>query len=432
MKKIFITLLIAILSTTWLGAQEPGEEFAQPTNFYGRKINASGTITKEYAASFSYASDGKLQNFEFPEWGISSAYHYEDDFLTLVLTQHDGMWPYYSDALRYTYEDGRVKTEAHQWDAMNADEFFQYEYYEDGRLYKKYYAYYHPEDYYAYSTFEYENEGKTRIESYSARRTQGAALTWRVGYRTVCQYDDHYVLLSEQTDKYDENGETTSSKRKIYGYNPNGQLETEVSQTLVEDNWENSTIHKLIYDEEGNLTEQQDGAWSSTLNDWNITKKTTHEYSQKNMTYTVSFYKKSGDEWVWDIFTTQRIFFAPELKKQQDALEYFDYEDLFGSALINQFEFEVIYTKTPTYMSAEENNAAVCQVYPNPGNNEITIKAPAENSVIRFYDLQGHLVLAKPFDFNTIINTSDWSHGIYLWEIWNGTQKEATGKWVKE
>ena len=196
--------------------------------------------------------------------------------------------------------------------------------------------------------------------------------------------------------------------------------------------WVNSTIHKYIYDEEGVLTEQQDGAWSTTLNDWNITKKTVHEYSQKNMTYTVSFYKKSGDEWVWDIFTSQKIFFAPELKRQQDALVCFNYEDLFGSALINQFEFEVVYTKTPTYMSVEDNDAAECQVYPNPGNNEITIKAPVENAVIRFFDLQGRLLLAKPFDFSTTIGTDDWPKGIYLWEIWNGTQKEASGKWVKE
>ena len=205
-----------------------------------------------------------------------------------------------------------------------------------------------------------------------------------------------------------------------------------MSLTLTGNEWVNSTIHKYIYDEEGVLTEQQDGAWSTTLNDWNITKKTVHEYSQKNMTYTVSFYKKSGDEWVWDIFTSQKIFFAPELKRQQDALVCFNYEDLFGSALINQFEFEVVYTKTPTYMSVEDNDAAECQVYPNPGNNEITIKAPVENAVIRFFDLQGRLLLAKPFDFSTTIGTDDWPKGIYLWEIWNGTQKEASGKWVKE
>ena len=61
-----------------------------------------------------------------------------------------------------------------------------------------------------------------------------------------------------------------------------------------------------------------------------------------------------------------------------------------------------------------------------------SIKAPVENSVIRFYDMQGRLLMAKPFDFSTTISTGDWSQGVYLWEIWNGTQKEASGKWVKE
>ena len=433
MKKIYFPLLIAILSTSWLGAQEPGENFAQPTNFYGRQINASNVITKEYEASFSYASDGKLQSFEFPEWGVSSGFHYEDDFLTIVLTQHDGMWPHYSDVLRYTYENGRIKTEAHEWDAMNASEYFRYEYYENGRLYKKYYADSNdPEDYFAYSTFEYENNYKTKIESYSGQGFIGTSLVWHIMHRTTSQYDDNYNLLSEHTDNYNEYGALTSSKRKNYTYTPDGQLETEVSQTLVEDNWENNTIHRYIYDEGGNLTEQQDGSWSTTLNDWDITKKTVHEHSQESMTYTVSFYKKSGDEWVWDIFTSQKIFFAPELKRQQEALKCFDYEDLFGSALINQFEFEMAYTKTPTYMSTKDKNTDIIQVYPNPGNDEITVKVPSENSVIRFYDLQGRLMLAKPFDFNISISTNNWSQGIYLWEIWNGTQKEAFGKWIKE
>ena len=215
MKKIYIPLLIAILSARWLEAQEPGENFAQPTNFYGRNINASGVTTKEYNASFSYAPDGKLQHFDFSDWLVSSEYNYEDDFLTRVLTQHNGMWPYYNDILRYTYEDGRIKTVAHLWDAMNANEYFQYEYYEDGRLYKKYYASYNPEDYYAYSIFEYENEGKTRIESYYGWASYQGTLVWGLGHRTVCQYDDSCVLRSEQTDNYDGSGEITSSKKRF-------------------------------------------------------------------------------------------------------------------------------------------------------------------------------------------------------------------------
>ena len=178
--------------------------------------------------------------------------------------------------------------------------------------------------------------------------------------------------------------------------------------------------------------EQQLGVWSNDFADWNINKKIIHEYSEEPFVYTVSFYKKNGDDWVYDIFDNQIVFFAPECKWQQKALTCFAYEDLFGSALVNQFEFEMVYTKIPTYMSVEENNNTEYRIYPTPGKKEVSIIAPIENAVIRFYDLQGRMLFAKPFDFGTTISTGDWTPGFYLWEIWNGTRKKASGKWIKE
>ena len=42
------------------------------------------------------------------------------------------------------------------------------------------------------------------------------------------------------------------------------------------------------------------------------------------------------------------------------------------------------------------------------------------------------MVVARPFDFSTEIGTEGWPSGMYLWEIWDGNQKEASGKWIKE
>lgn len=433
MKKIYLPLLIAFLSTNWLGAQEPGESIAQPVNFVGRKLNAAGEVTKEYGASFSYDVDGKLQYFGFSEWGVTSDYTYEDGFLTRILTQHDGQWPHYSDALCYTYENGRVKTESHTWDAMNSDESFEYFYQDDGRLYRKNYAGSNLENFWGYSLYEYDTKDKTSTESYYVRgSTKGDSFIWYLKRRTTCQFDESYNLLSKQSDGYNVYGDLTSSKKTLYTYNQNGKLNTEINQDLVENEWANKTIHIYIYDDKGRVSEQQEGAWSVSLDDWNIQTKTIHEYSLDDQTYTVSFFKKSGDDWIRDAYNYQRIFFEPELSMQQNALGCFVWETLMGSTLVNQFEFEMVYTKKPTYVSTMENDAALCQVYPNPGSDQVTIKAPVENSVIRFYDMQGRLLMAKPFDFSTTISTGDWSQGIYLWEIWNGTQKEASGKWVKE
>ena len=95
--------------------------------------------------------------------------------------------------------------------------------------------------------------------------------------------------------------------------------------------------------------------------------------------------------------------------------------------------YPLVWGQTNHYDDMEENTAvAFATVLPNPGKDELSIKAPVGNALVRFYDLQGRLVFVKPFDFNITINTGDWTPGIYLWEIWNGRQKEASGKWIKE
>ena len=215
MKNIYVPLLIILVSSFWLNAQEPGSTLAQPQNIIGRRINASGETTKQYEASFSYDIDGRLNEYVFPEWGISSTYGYDDVFLTEILTVHEGTWPIYDEAKRYTYEDGRVKLESHTWSDMNSNEYISYSYYDDGRLKRKDYASYHPEDVNAFSLFKYENDGKTRIESYSKGAFQGFDFISSVRHRTVSQYDDNYRLLSERTDYYDENGTLTNSKRVV-------------------------------------------------------------------------------------------------------------------------------------------------------------------------------------------------------------------------
>lgn len=95
--------------------------------------------------------------------------------------------------------------------------------------------------------------------------------------------------------------------------------------------------------------------------------------------------------------------------------------------------YPLVWGQTSHYDDTEEKTAAVfATVLPNPGKDELTVKAPVENALIRFYDLQGRLLFVKPFDFNITVNTGDWTQGIYLWEIWNGARKEASGKWIKE
>ena len=99
---------------------------------------------------------------------------------------------------------------------------------------------------------------------------------------------------------------------------------------------------------------------------------------------------------------------------------------------INQFVFTLAEMNEPTYEDAEEHQGLGYSIYPNPSTGKLSALAPTEDAVIRLYNLQGQLVLARPFDFSAEINAEELPSGIYVWEIWHDSQKQASGKWVKE
>lgn len=426
MKRIILTLVTAVLLYGGIYAQT--NYVAQPTHIIGKRINASGTVTTQLESDFSYSSDGMLYRFNFPSYVLYTNYSFSNGFLTNESTMHASGHPVYSENTIYTYEDGKLKTVSHLWGQMNANEYWQYDYYEDGRLKQKDYREEY-EDFRQHYLYEYENEGKTRIEEYWTNwENQGSLLR----KKTTNQYDDNYRIHTVLTENYSVEGALTSSTITTYSYTQSGKEESRLTQTLTDGEWVNTSIQYYFYDDSDRVIEQQNGSWHQENGDWNITNKVIFDLSNDGRTYTVSFYKKDGDNWVWDVFGNRTIFFESYMKIQQKALRYYTYEDMNGSGKINQFEITMEQTKEPTYAEIEKHAQHKIQVYPNPGTECVTVKVPAENAVVRFYDLQGHLLLVKPFDFQTDINTESWVPGIYLWEVWDGSQKEASGKWIKK
>lgn len=434
MKRIFITLIISLLSVVSGIAQPLKDVVSQPSHLVARRINASGEITKEYDAVFSYSPEGKLTSFDIPEYSLSAQYGYEGDFFTSESIFHGGGSPQFYEWLNYSYEEERIRSIFHGWDAMNPNECWIYSYDEYGRLSRKDYGT-NSSNITKYYEYTYENNGRTRIETAYEQFLDYSQwlLVWAVFEISTYQYDEDYTLLSVQSDSYDGNsGDYTGSTRITYSYTENGMMESQVTQTLADGEWLNTEIMRYVYDDQNRVVEQQNGTWSQEDGDWNINKKVVFETSNDNSTYMVSFYKKNGDDWVWDVFNNQKIFFESIFKEQQRALGYFVYEDMMFSGNINQFVFNMEFTEAPTYLSSQENKVSGFSVFPNPGKDMNRVFASVENAVVRFFDLQGRLIIAKPFDFSTTVNTGDWAPGIYLWEIWNGTRKEASGKWVKE
>ena len=368
-------------------------------------------------------------HYEFPEYAINASYTYSGDFITEEQVFHQGGHPLFYETNLYTYENGQVKTVSHLMSQMGPSVFFVYNYYDDGRLARKDQKSDDDDDYHMHWLYEYEDEGKTVIESYyTSWVSQGMLLR----KKTTSQYDDNFILISAYTENYNESSELTSTTQTYYTYTSSGLLEKAITQTLTDDEWVNNSITQYAYDGADHIAEQLDGIWSAENNDWNFNRKITFETSENELTYTVSFYKKNGNDWVWDTFNNQTVLFGSNLKAQQRALSYMVYEEMNGHGNINQLVFTLEEMNEPIYLGADENNYAKCCVYPNPGTGSLKVEAPVENAVIHFYNLQGQQVLARPFDFSTEINAEALPSGMYLWEIWHNSQKQASGKWVKE
>lgn len=428
MKKSLLTTVCAIaLSIGYAQVQE--STLLQPTHVIGRRIDANGVITKEFLSDFSYSDDGKVTRYEFPEYALTTNYAYSDDFMTQEVTLHYGGQHPFSEVTNYSYENGQIKTIDHLMSSMGLSQHVLFSYYDDGRLARKDQKEEGDDDYHKHWLYDYENDGQTVVETYWTSWVSQGMLMRK---KTLHQYDDAYNLLSSQTEDFNVEGDLTSTTITSYTYTSNGLLESVIGQNLSEGEWVNSSITQYNYDESKRVTERLDGSWNAETNEWTYTKKISFEYSEDGLTYLVSFYKKTGEEWDWDIFDNQTILFGSYLESQQRQLGYLVYESVHEPGQINQFEITFEETERPTYLDTKEHNLLTYSVYPNPGHDKLSMVAPVENAVIRFYDLQGRMILARPFDFATEINAEGWPAGIYLWEIWHNAQKEACGKWIKE
>jgi hypothetical protein len=426
MKKSIITIIIVVMAVTMSHAQCLDGMIAQPTHVVGKRINANGEVTREFVSDFYYNEDGKLSSYQFPEYDLTARYFYSEDFLAQENISHHGGHPTFEETNVYTYENGQVKTISHLVDQMGLSSYWLYNYYPDGRLERKDFREDDEDDYHQHWIFDYENDGKTVVESYfTSWASQGMLLR----QKTTKEYDNNYVLASTLTENYSESGELTSATRTDYGYSATGLLETKTTQTLVETEWQNTSITRYSYDDQGQITEQLEGAWDAENAEWNSTHKITFETSEAEHTYTVSFYKKSGDEWVWDVFNRHTILFGPSLKAQQSALGYYVYEEMNGQGNINQFVFTMETMNEPNYLSVEDRTKSTFNVYPNPANGVLfveTVHAASlqDQTAYRISNLMGQTLQQGNITAETQqINIEKLSAGMYFITVEGETQK---------
>ncbi len=78
---------------------------------------------------------------------------------------------------------------------------------------------------------------------------------------------------------------------------------------------------------------------------------------------------------------------------------------------------DVTYTtvKSETYALMSEMNVSC---FPNPTADVVTVSATQGNSMVcEIYSSTGQLMMVKPFDGSTTIQVSDWSAGVYTYQV---------------
>ena len=431
MKKTLTSLLVCVLSVSALAswAQNTPDTILQPNQVLARTMRSDGTILREMASDFTYNADGKVRRFNLPDYVLYTDFTYSGDYMETEYTWHLWGHPIVEEVLEYRYDDkGFLTRKGHLWSQMEADEYWYYSYDDDGRLIRKDWG--TLQDLWEHWFYEYEDGGRKRTETYYVTHIIGEDMVMKA--RTVSEYNEASLLTSNVVYDYSEEGECVRTTRCLYTYHEDGQLALEENQLWSDEAWVNTTFVKFLFDDQDRVVERQTGQWNEESGDWEADHKVIYEFNDSQLKETVSFYSKQDGVWVWDKFRGQPIFPNSKQRWQQNSLRFFNYDVQFHDGNVNQFVIDYIYTANPIYLDTDENMKVVAVVYPNPGNSQLMIKAPVDAAVLRFYDLQGRLVCTQPFNFSTTIQTDGWTEGIYVWEIWDGFNKAASGKWIKK
>ena len=427
MKKTILTTIICIVATSMGYAQFSKDIVLQPTSVVAKCFDESGQLIKEMQSTYTYQEDGKLIRYDMPDHSLWSTYSYYDNLLMTESTSHGGGHPQYFESFNYTYENEQVKTKSHLYDAMESSEYWMYSYNEEGRLERTDYKDEYDDDYHRHWLYEYENEGKTKIESYYSSY-QGFVLVMRTAY----EYDEAFNLLSAFREKYNASGEPTQTTLTTHSYTPSGEKAAEVTQTLIDGEWVNTSIIRYVYDENDRVTERQVGVWSNETSDWYLTNRITYVLNEEEMTLTVSFYKKENEEWEWDNYHSQPVFYVPYLTEQQHALRFFAYDPMFESENISQFVFTLDAMNKPTYVVAEKRENLHCTIHPNPTNGMVTVAGTNLSQAMVVNSLGQCVATAQGEGGSLTVDISGLPAGIYFVNITDSEGRKCVRKVVKE
>jgi photosystem II stability/assembly factor-like uncharacterized protein len=94
-----------------------------------------------------------------------------------------------------------------------------------------------------------------------------------------------------------------------------------------------------------------------------------------------------------------------------------------------------IFKNSDANLSAKitENGLEIGKLFPNPAHDLLNVSIKKANTSIKVYDLVGNMMQEQKLiqNQNNIINLSEFTNGVYLYEIWENSIPLSTGKFIK-
>ena len=82
---------------------------------------------------------------------------------------------------------------------------------------------------------------------------------------------------------------------------------------------------------------------------------------------------------------------------------------------------------------AHDNGLKVAIAYPNPGKDVLNIRTGLKDARVEVYDVSGRMVYGQEITDNiTVINTTSWPSGTYIWKVMSNGKEVESGKWIKQ
>lgn len=86
----------------------------------------------------------------------------------------------------------------------------------------------------------------------------------------------------------------------------------------------------------------------------------------------------------------------------------------------------------PSAVNIEDENAAFCTIYPNPGSDIINIESNELVDRLQLFDMMGRLMFEKNMDCsNCKLSTATIPEGVYIYRLLHNRGIVKSGKWIK-